>query len=51
MCDPYRVKKFLWFFIFSALALWLDEAYCSGKYTEATIQMVAKMALYMHLTG
>ena len=51
MCDLYWMKKFLWFFIFSALALWLDEAYCSGEYTQATIQMVAKMAEYMHLTG
>jgi hypothetical protein len=45
------MKNYLWFFIFSASALLLDEAYCGGKYTQATIQMFTEMALYMHLTG
>ena len=45
------MRKFLWFFILSALGLWLDEAYCGGKYTRATVQMFTEMALYMHLTG
>ena len=39
------------FFVLTALALWLDEAYCGGKYRQATIQMFTEMALYMHLAG
>ncbi|MGA9125232.1 MAG: hypothetical protein WB382_18180 [Pseudolabrys sp.] len=45
------MKGFLWFFVFSGSALWLDETYCGGKYTQATIQMFTEMALWMHLTG
>jgi hypothetical protein len=51
VCDLYRMKGFLWFFVFSGSALWLDETYCGGKYTQATIQMFTEMALWMHLTG
>jgi hypothetical protein len=45
------MKGFLWFFIFSGAALWLDETYCGGQYTQATIDMFHEMALGMKLIG
>jgi len=43
------MRGFIWFFLLSALALWLDETYCGGRYTQAAIQMFTEMALHMHL--
>ena len=33
------------------IAMWLDVAYCNGKYAQAAVQMFPELALGMKLIG
>jgi len=41
------MRGFFWFAVLSGVALWLDDTYCSGQYTQAAIQMFNEMTVHM----
>jgi hypothetical protein len=49
--DPYRMRVFFPLCGLLGIAMWLDVAYCNGKYAQAAVQMFTELALGMKLIG
>ena len=51
MREPYGMRAFFYSCGLLGIAMWLDVAYCNGKFGQAAVQMFTELALGMKLIG
>ncbi|HET9686329.1 MAG TPA: hypothetical protein VFP79_04025 [Pseudolabrys sp.] len=49
--EPYGMRAFFYSCGLLGIAMWLDVAYCNGKFGQAAVQMFTELALGMKLIG